>query len=206
KPVSAPEPKAHRVGEIACDEVLFDRLRHLRKQLADERDVPAYIVFSDVALRQMARSYPASEREFARISGVGDKKLREFGTVFLAEIAAYLQTNPRQIFADDSFATPAPIPGRARLGDTVRETLRRFRAGESVEQIASVRLVTTSTIYGHLAEALQAGEQIDLDQFLTPEEQREITTAFEKIGFMSLSAVFQSLGGRYDYGRLRLLL
>jgi ATP-dependent DNA helicase RecQ len=106
KPVTAPESKVHRAGEIACDEVLFDRLRKLRRQLADERNVPAYIVFSDVALRQMARDYPESEREFARISGVGEKKLREFGDVFLAEIATYLQTNPRQIFADDSFAAP----------------------------------------------------------------------------------------------------
>jgi ATP-dependent DNA helicase RecQ len=109
RPVTAPEPKTHRAGEIACDEVLFDRLRRLRKQLADERNVPAYIVFSDVALRQMARDYPASEREFMHISGVGEKKLREFGDVFLAEIAAHLQTNPRQIFADDSFAAS---PGR----------------------------------------------------------------------------------------------
>jgi ATP-dependent DNA helicase RecQ len=106
KPVTAPESKVHRAGEIACDEVLFDRLRKLRKRLADERNVPAYIVFSDVALRQMARDYPDSEREFARISGVGEKKLREFGNVFLAEIAAFLQGNPRQIFADDSFAAP----------------------------------------------------------------------------------------------------
>jgi len=44
-----------------------------------------------------------------------------------------------------------------------------------------------------------------LNQFLAPEEQREVNAAFEKIGSMGLSAVFQSLGGRYDYGRLRLL-
>ena len=109
KPVSAPEPKAHRAGEIACDEVLFERLRQVRKRLADERGVPPYIVFSDVSLRQMARQYPATEGEFARISGVGEKKLREFGAVFLAEIAAHLGANPRQIFADDSFALPAPL-------------------------------------------------------------------------------------------------
>jgi ATP-dependent DNA helicase RecQ len=116
KPVTAPEPKVYRAGEIACDEVLFDRLRRLRKQLADERNVPAYIVFSDVALRQMARDYPASEREFARITGVGEKKLREFGDAFLAEIAAHVENNPRQIFADDSFAASAPTTG----SDTVR--------------------------------------------------------------------------------------
>jgi len=99
KPVTAPETKTRHVGEITCDEILFERLRELRKRLADERDMPAYIVFSDVALRQMARNYPESERDFARISGVGEKKLREYGEVFLNEIALHLATNPRQIFA-----------------------------------------------------------------------------------------------------------
>lgn len=103
KPVAGHAAKTHRVGEIACDEGLFERLRQLRKQLADEHGVPPYIVFSDVALRQMARDYPTNELEFARISGVGDVKLRQYGPVFLGEIAAYLAGNPRQIFAEDSF-------------------------------------------------------------------------------------------------------
>src|SRR5439155_7530851 len=79
KPVVAPETKTQRIGDISCDETLFEQLRRLRKKIADERDVPAYIIFSDVALRWMARNYPASDQEFARISGVGEKKLREFG-------------------------------------------------------------------------------------------------------------------------------
>ena len=105
KPMVAPAApeKMPRAGEIACDEELFERLRQLRKKLADERNVPAYIVFSDVALRQMARYYPVTDDHFTRISGVGEKKLQEFGAVFLGEIGAHLQTNPRQIFADDSF-------------------------------------------------------------------------------------------------------
>ncbi len=102
---AAPERRA-RAGEIACDEALFEQLRRLRKRLADERNLPAYIVFSDVALRQMARYYPAGRDEFMRISGVGEKKLAEYGAAFLAEIASYLQTYPRQIFADDSFTSP----------------------------------------------------------------------------------------------------
>ena len=106
KPMAAPAApeKIRRAGEIACDEELFERLRQLRKKLADERNVPAYIVFSDVALRQMARYYPTGDEQFTRISGVGEKKLQEFGAAFLGEIAAHLQTSPRQIFADDSFA------------------------------------------------------------------------------------------------------
>lgn len=102
-PLTAPAAgeRTPRKGEIGCDEELFERLRQLRKKLADERNVPAYIVFSDVALRQMARYYPANINEFTGISGVGEKKLEEFGSSFLAEIAAHLRERPRQIFADE---------------------------------------------------------------------------------------------------------
>lgn len=81
------EGTKRRAGEIVCDERLFERLRRLRKSLADERNVPAYIVFSDTALRHMASVLPRNEQEFLGINGVGDKKLKEFGTIFLAEIA-----------------------------------------------------------------------------------------------------------------------
>jgi ATP-dependent DNA helicase RecQ len=103
KAVTSREPKKSRIGDIACDEVLFERLRQLRKQLADERNVPSYIVFSDVTLRQMAREYPCNELEFARLSGVGERKLRDFGSAFLQEIAVHLQSNSKQMFAEDSF-------------------------------------------------------------------------------------------------------
>jgi ATP-dependent DNA helicase RecQ len=205
KPVAAPETKVHHVGEITCDETLFERLRELRKRLADERDVPAYIVFSDVALRQMARNYPAIESDFARISGVGEKKLREFGEIFLGEIAAHLETNARQIFADDSFTAPAaPPPSRGSLGDSARETLRRFRSGQTIEQIARERGVTTGTILGHIAEGIERGEPVDLQKFFTVAELAEVAAAFNRNGFGSLGAVFESLGGKIDYGRLRI--
>lgn len=96
-------PKAKRVaraGEIACDEILFDRLRTLRKSLADERKVPAYVVFGDATLRQMARDYPAREADMAGIFGMGEKKRAEYAAIFAAEIAQYLETNSRMAFND----------------------------------------------------------------------------------------------------------
>ena len=201
QPVAAPEATTRHVGEIACDEVLFERLRELRKRLADERDVPAYIVFSDVALRQMARNYPERERDFARISGVGEKKLREFGEVFLLEIAAHLLTNPRQMFADDSFTAPAARP--SRLNETTQETLRRFRAGESVPQIAAAREITPGTVFGHLANALEAGELVDLNQLVSAEAQAEIAGAFQRTGWGNIVGAREALGEKYEYGLLR---
>ncbi len=92
--------KSERSGQMLCDDTLFERLRRLRKRLADERNVPAYIVFSDVSLRQMARDVPRDEQAFSRISGVGEKKLREFAEVFLSDINAYVEGHLSQASAE----------------------------------------------------------------------------------------------------------
>jgi len=95
-------PKAKRVvrreGDIARDEIPFEKLRSLRKRLADERKVPAYIVFGDTTLRAMAREYPESAKAMEGIPGMGEKKRAEFGEVFAAEIAGYLAANSRMAF------------------------------------------------------------------------------------------------------------
>ena len=72
-------------GEVApADEALFQRLKALRKALADRQQVPAYIVFSDKVLLEMATRRPSSEIELLDISGVGPAKLRTYGAEFLA--------------------------------------------------------------------------------------------------------------------------
>lgn len=70
------------------DRPLFDALRQLRRQRADERGVPAYIVFSDASLRDMARRRPTTLEEFRKVRGVGDKKTEDFGEDFLALIVS----------------------------------------------------------------------------------------------------------------------
>jgi len=98
KPYDVQEKKRskRRAGEIECDEALFEKLRILRRKLADERDVPAYIIFSDVALREMARAHPTTTAEFGRIPGVGQQKLRDFAEPFTTAIAEYLAKRSRQ--------------------------------------------------------------------------------------------------------------
>jgi ATP-dependent DNA helicase RecQ len=101
-----------RAGTIECDEVLFERLRALRRKLADDRKVPAYIIFSDVSLREMARDYPTNSTEFRRIPGVGEQKLKDFGKAFLSEIKSHSAANPRRIFSKDVAFT---FPSRPEL-------------------------------------------------------------------------------------------
>ena len=113
KQIDIAEKNAQRwAGTIECDEVLFERLRALRRKLADDRKVPAYIIFSDVSLRKMARDYPTNSTEFRRIPGVGEQKLKDFGEAFLSEIKSHSAANPRRIFSKDvdiTFPKPAEL-------------------------------------------------------------------------------------------------
>jgi ATP-dependent DNA helicase RecQ len=71
-------------GDSAIEVALFERLRALRKQLADEAGVPAYIVFNDGTLRAMAEVRPATAEDLLALPGVGPVKLERYGEAFLA--------------------------------------------------------------------------------------------------------------------------
>ena len=95
-------------GGVECDEGLFEALRGVRKALADKREVPPYVIFGDVSLRQMARRYPRTEGELIRIPGVGQSKLKKFGAEFIQVIDEWLLENESREFEYNSFIDPLP--------------------------------------------------------------------------------------------------
>ncbi len=86
---TTPAAAAAVTANRETDEDLFEALRALRRRLADERDVPAYVVFPDATLRAIARERPATLRALRGISGVGDKKLADFGTAVIEAVAGF---------------------------------------------------------------------------------------------------------------------
>jgi ATP-dependent DNA helicase RecQ len=199
--VVAHDQKA-RAGAIECDEVLFERLRGLRRGLADERNVPAYVIFSDVSLREMAKNYPTTASEFRGIPGVGEQKLKDFADAFLGEVKNYLAANPRRTFS--SGLERRRPPRRTRLNDSQRETLRRFQSGESVDDISRARGFVRSTVYDHLEAAIKLGESLKPERFFTAAQREEIAAAFRNVPDGKLADVSSLLDGKYDYGELRI--
>jgi ATP-dependent DNA helicase RecQ len=88
-PTRAPAFRATRAEAAGEDQGLFLALKALRKRLADSKGVPAYIVFNDASLIQMAERRPRSEEELLAVSGVGPKKLAQYGELFLSLIRDY---------------------------------------------------------------------------------------------------------------------
>ena len=82
-------PKKAAAAEAPGDARLFDRLKALRRELADKQRVPPYLIFSDAALNGMCSLLPATDAEFLEVSGVGQRKLEQYGKIFMAEIKRF---------------------------------------------------------------------------------------------------------------------
>ncbi|MDD1783552.1 ATP-dependent DNA helicase RecQ [Enterovibrio sp. ZSDZ35] len=86
----SPRSKADKLGKRNYDKKLFAKLRKLRKAIADEEDIPPYVVFNDATLIEMAEMIPTSQGEMLAVNGVGQRKLEKYGDVFLDVIEDHI--------------------------------------------------------------------------------------------------------------------
>jgi ATP-dependent DNA helicase RecQ len=214
----APRPPRRR-GEEELDgpaRDLFERLRVIRRELAEDAQVPAYVIFTDASLRAMASRRPETRAQFAQIPGVGANKVAQFAGAFLAEIRAFCEERGLAGWPEgDDAPPPARMerPPRAPSAQdgvsggklaSARQTLDLLRAGLSLEEIAQQRGLARTTLVGHLCELMSAGERVDVAQLIPAERLRQILAAFDQFGVTPLSPVKEALGEEVSYDDLRL--
>jgi ATP-dependent DNA helicase RecQ len=205
----APQPTTSQQTETDAADVekLFDRLQTLRKKLADEQSVPPYVVFSNASLRQMAQQQPQTLRQFAQISGVGSRKLEQYGAVFTQEICAYRQEQGLPNQTDDAPVKPALALKLADVtpNNTQMVTFDLYQQGLKPADIAEQRHLRLSTIMNHLAELIEMGEPVDLSRLLLPDRQEKIVEAIRVVGVHSARGIRDYLGEVYGYDEIRLV-
>jgi ATP-dependent DNA helicase RecQ len=207
KPVSATGTEPTALSSV--NEVLLERLQKLRKRLADAQGMPPYIIFSNASLRLMAQQQPQTAKQFGQISGVGDRKLAQYGDEFMAEIIAFREENGLPIEGDDVVREivkiELPPPGPANIGGTHLQTWELHQQGVKPEAIAERRNIRTTTVLSHLAELLENGYAVDLDRLVDPERQQVILAAMERVGEATLTPIRDAVGPNYDYPEIRLV-
>ncbi len=181
--------------EIIRD-ALFERLRTLRKQIADSLGMPPYVVFSDATLSEMAQKKPVSEAQMKAVSGIGAEKYRRFGETFINEIVTFARENTK--------------PGtRVVQGLTYIETLDLYKAGYSVKVIAEKRELNPVTIISHLVKLKEDGHAIDLKALIDDKSYYIITKAAQELSIRKsdpLKPLFELLNEEFDYGQIKLAL
>ena len=162
---------------------LWEALRAHRKQLAEEQGVPAYVIFHDATLAEMAERQPQTLDQLSHISGIGQRKLDAYGDSFLDVILENADTQPKT--------------------DTAEQSVQLLCQGMKPLEIAHRRELTLATVYRHLAAAITAGE-LELDDVIELDDDalQEIRFAFEHSEDGRLKPVYEALGGEYDYGIL----
>ncbi len=170
---------------------LFDALRALRQKLAASARLPPYVVAQDRTLIELAEKRPTTENALHDILGLGASKIARYGLAFL-DVISQFKKHPAL---------------NNRLSATVNVTLAAHLRGLDAEAIAVDRGLEVSTVYGHLAEAIEAGLITAEDALkLDPAERDEIEAAFERCETRDtgkLGPAFAALEGRYDYGVLK---
>lgn len=186
-------------------ELLLDRLRSLRKQIADEQSVPPYVVFPDGSLRQMAEEQPHTLDAFSEISGVGSYKLAQYGTRFLEAIRQFCgedASSPQAALDPTSIALPHPKP---LLSKTHFFTLELHQRGLTPDAIAEKRNLSLGTVIEHLVLLVEADRAVTLDSLVPPERQAQIQQAIQSVGADSLRTIRDRLGESFDYSEIRLV-
>jgi ATP-dependent DNA helicase RecQ len=180
--------------EILRD-ALFERLRKLRKELADSQSVPAYVIFSDASLSEMSSNRPMTEEEMLAISGVGNAKYNLYGEYFINEIKTFIKEQVSQ--------------GARVEGATYIISYDMYKEGKTIEEIAAIRKIAAATVLSHLSKLYDDGEDIDLKVFITRAEYELIIAKAKELNIKkeeAMKPLFEALEAKYDYGKLKIAM
>jgi len=185
---------------------LFEKLRALRRSLAEEGGVPPYMIFGDKTLQEMSRTFPQSMERLSQIFGVGKGKLTQFGEPFLDVIRSYAAERGIQEQESTQTIVRRKAPAKHALTNTILESVRLFEQKETPEHIAKMRKISLGTVLQHLEAALEQGRNLDASHVTLPSAERfeRIAEAFENTKNGFLAPVRARLGDSYSYDELRL--
>lgn len=199
------EAKATKGSAVAgVRDALFEHLRALRKQLAQQQGRPPYTIFSDQSLAEMAAAKPTTALEFSQIAGVGEAKLHSYGDTFIDAICEFegIVRTAQRIQNG-----PAPVAKPKKAPQTARESLLLFQQGHSVEEIAAVRQLTTNSVTAHLASLYADGEDFDISRLVDAKVIEKVAAIYtqqnaqEAFRLKELMAYFEE--GSVSYETLR---
>lgn len=203
---TAPIPTS---GDIDYNKELFDILRNLRKQLADDQNLPPYIVFSDATLKDLCRYLPVTKEEMLQIKGIGEKKYELYGEVFQSTIELWKEKNPdikpKVQISNTNFIRPKTQSKKAE-GPSYLVSYKMFQTGKSIKEVASIRELSEQTIENHLFRAYKEGYTIVWDVFFNTEEEQTILAAREQLAEPKLKPLKELLPEEYTYTKIKAAL
>ncbi len=205
-------PKINQI--ITFDTQVFTGLKALRKQIADKKNVPPFIIFNDATLQEIAYYLPQSIEGFGKISGIGKQKKEEFGEIFTTKIKKMTQMynlSPKSIPENIAKSPTSPRKKSTKTGNRkqarIDKTQELLKEKKSVLEISKILDVTDSTIYKYITDILHNTENLALVHHLLPDahQYKIIEDSFQKLGTDRLKPIFEDLHEEFSYDELKII-
>lgn len=166
-------------AEITYNTELFGILSAIRKKLAEELNVPPFIVFNDATLIEMCIIYPTTLDELYQISGVGKYKADNYGKYFLQEIKQFIdehniEKTSNVVTEIKSKKIKIPKEPKSEKEPTKITTYNLYMSGKTIQEIVNLRGLTQPTVEKHLIECFKDGMEIDLEKEVHTQYEKEI--------------------------------
>jgi ATP-dependent DNA helicase RecQ len=201
------------------DQLLFEKLSQLRLRLAKETSVPAFVVFSDRSLIEMATFYPTTREAFLAINGVGPLKWERYGHSFVDLIVEHCHTEKISLEAAKAQDLKTPdaklqISKSEELKKAIsklpknrssEETAALFVKGLDIEAIMEQRKLAKSTIMAHLIEEITAGKEINIRGLISEEKELMVKSVILQTGAEKLTPIKERLPEEITYDEIRLV-
>lgn len=203
--VTAKEPVIYQ--QHAYEKELFEDLKKLRNKMAHEENVPAYLIFSDSSLIDLATYLPLVENDLSKISGFGVYKIEKYGQPFLEMVQDYCNEHglDTRIELKQPKRERKTYTARERETDTKKFSFDLFKQGMSIESIAEHRKLSPNTIESHLAYYVSKSE-LELTSLVPVDKIELIEAAIKRYGKSSLKQLKENLPEEISYGEIRLVV
>lgn len=199
----APKKARKTVIDGTTNVELFELLRELRNTIANEKDLIHYQIFNQKSLYEMCEFLPTNKIELLNVNGFGQTRVKKYGSEILEVIRAYCDENDIETSKNaEIFEVPKL---KRQKGDTNRTSLKLFKSGKALEQIAMERDLNVTTIAGHLASFIASGE-VELLDLISEKHYEELKVIIPKQRFQTIADLKHQIDNKYTFGELRLVL
>lgn len=200
--IAKEQPKKQK-AEVKVDRTLFEELRRLRREIAEEQHVPPFIIFSDATLNDMCRRLPSSDEAMLAVSGVGKLKLEKYGDRFIEVINEYICENNITPPEFETTKREKQKSDKQPKKDTRLVTCELFIEGKSIKEICEERELSRETIEGHLIDCLNRGLPIEYECSIPEGMEHEIFRVIEAYGTERLNPIKKALPPEISYTMIK---
>ena len=184
------------------DKILMNKLKELRKKIADKKSIPPYVIFQDTSLNEMTFRYPISIEELSSVFGVGEGKAKKYGNDFIVLISKYVEEN-NIIRPDDMVVKSAGKNSSLKL--YIIQTIDRKL---SIEDIAISKSMQIDELISEMETIVYSGTKLDLsyciDDYIDEDQQDELYDYFIESDSDDIELALKEFEGEYDEFELKL--